>query len=148
MVNWLSGRVSDSRRSALKVLRRSLTRDVLCTLKVRARRRGVWFRFLSQVDRGLIDLAIRVVETVRSRVLAKALLDVVVKLRCAMEGEVARLIRIVGRPLAQKLSAIAQRWGHTSAGSWCTELGFVRYLTLMQRNQPRALRDVKEPRFG
>jgi hypothetical protein len=147
MVSWLSVRVSGLSENLLKVLTRPLTREALSMLRVRARRRGVWFRFLSRVERGLMDLAIRVVETVRSRVLARALCDVVVKLRSAMEGEVARLMRTVGRPLAQKLSAIAKSWGNDSAGLWFTEFGFVWYLAMMQRNLPRCARDMKGQRF-
>ncbi len=132
----------------LKVWVHPLTREALSRLRVRARRRGVWFQFLSRVERGLMELAIRVVETVRSRVLARALLDVVVKLQSAMEGEVARWMWMVGRPLARRLSAIAQSWGHASAGLWFAEPDFVRYLAMMQRNLRPCARDVKGRGFG
>ncbi|NIS80166.1 MAG: hypothetical protein GTO14_08140 [Anaerolineales bacterium] len=81
-----------------------------------------------------MDLAVKVVDTVRSLVLAKSLLHVVEKLLRAMESEVARLMRTVGRPLAQKLSAIAQSWGNKSARLWSKDPGYIRYLTVVQKN--------------
>jgi len=111
-----------------------LSRLELAKLRVKARRRGVWFRMLSRVERGLIDLSIRVVEKVRSLVLARSLISVVEKLLEAMESEVTRLMRTVGRSLAQKLSEIAQGWGNKSARLWAGDLGFVQYLAVTQKN--------------
>ena len=112
----------------------SLSRSELVRLRVKARRRGVWFRMLSRVERGLIDLSIKVVEKVRSPVLARSLISVIEKLLEAMESEVARLMKTVGRQLAQKLSEIAQGWGNKAARLWATDLGFVQYLAVTQKN--------------
>lgn len=110
------------------------SRSELAKLRVKARRRGVWFRVLSRVERGLVDLSIKVVEKVRSLVLAKSLIGVVKKLMDAMESEVARLIRTVGRSLAQKLGEIAKSWGNRSACLWAVDPDFVRYLAVTQKN--------------
>jgi len=112
----------------------SLSRSELAKLRVKARRRGVWFRILSRVERGLIDLSIKVVEKVHSLVLARSLISVVEKLLEAMESEVARVMRTVGRSLAQKLSEIAQGWGNEAARLWAGDLGFVQYLAVTQKN--------------
>lgn len=109
-------------------------RSELVKLRVKALRRGLWFRVLSRVERGLIDLAIKVVEKVRSLVLARSLISIVEKLLNAMESEVTRLMRTVGHPLAQKLSEIVQGWGNRSARLWANDLGFIRYLAVMQKN--------------
>ena len=112
----------------------SLSRFELMSLRVKARHRGVWFKALSRVERGLIDLSIRVVEKVRSLVLARSLISVVEKLLEAMESEVARLMRTVGCSLAQKLSEIALGWRNRSAHSWAVDLGFIQYLAVVQKN--------------
>lgn len=111
-----------------------LSRFELEKLRVKARRRGVWFRVLSRVERGLVDLSIKVVEKVRSLVLARTLTGVVKKLLDAMESEVARLMRTVGRQLAQSLSEIAQGWGNKVARLWALDDGFIRYLAVTQKN--------------
>jgi hypothetical protein len=131
---WLN---VESRRSGEKPMgwnRVSLSRSELVKLRVKARRRGVWFKILTRVERGLLDLAIKVVEKVRSLVLARSLISVVKKLTNAMESEVTRLMRTVGRRLAQKLSEIAQEWGNKVACLWAVDLDFIQYLAVMEKN--------------
>lgn len=112
----------------------ALSRSELVKLRVKARRRGIWFRSLSRVERGLMDLSIKLVERVRSLVLARSLTCVVEKLLGAMESEVARLMRTVGRQLARRLSEVAQGWGNQVARLWASDLGFVQYLAVVQKN--------------
>lgn len=118
---------------ALGVIGVPLRRALLVKLRQKAQRRRVWFR-LKRVERGLMDLAIKVVERVRSLVLARSLTCVIKKLMEAMESEVARLMRTVGPRLARRLSEIAQGWGNKAACLWAVDLGFVRYLAVMQKN--------------
>jgi len=120
--------------------RASLSRSELAKLRVKARRRGIWFRMLSRVERGLIDLSIKVVEKVRSLVLARSLTSIVEKLLEAMESKVTRLMRTVGRQLAQKLSEIAQSWGNKSTKLWPNDPRFIQYLTVTQMNLSPAFR--------
>lgn len=118
-----------------------LSRSQLAKLRSRARRCSVWFKVLSRTERGLIDLAIKVVEKVRSIVLARSLISVVKKLKDAMESKVTRLMKTVGRRLAQKLSQIAQDWGNKAAKYWDVDLGFIQYLTVTQKNLSPIFRD-------
>jgi hypothetical protein len=111
-----------------------LTRDGLARLRLKALRRGLWFRKLNGDERALMNLVIRVVERVRSLLLAKLLSPVVKKLLEAMESEVVRMMRTVGRQLAQRLSRIAQAWGNKSAAQWAEDLGFIQYLAVTQKN--------------
>lgn len=111
-----------------------LSRDELAKLRVKARRRGVWFSVLSRVERALLDLTIKVVGRVRSLVLARSLTCVVEKLLDAMESEVTRLMKTAGRQLAQKLGEIAQRWGNKLAKYWAEDMEFIKYLAVMEKN--------------
>ena len=81
-----------------------------------------------------MDLAIEVVERVRSLVLARSLISVVKKLTDAMESKVARLMKTVGRQLAQRISQIAHGWRNKSASSWAVDSGFIQYLAVTQKN--------------
>lgn len=123
-------------KSVLDVTRIPLTRVKLNKIKVRAVRRGFWFKVLSRVERASIDLTIAVVKRVRSHLLAKVLTPIVKKLLEAMESKVAHMMREVGRNLAQKLSLIALKWGNQSAVHWRADLGFVQYLTVNYMNMP------------
>ena len=131
---WLSARLRRFGEKMMGWNRVPLSRSELVRLRVKARRRGVWFRVLSRVERGLMDLSIKVVERVRSLVLARSLISLVEKLLDAMESEVTRLMRTVGRSLALKLSEIAQGWRNKSARLWAADLGFIQYLAVMQKN--------------
>jgi hypothetical protein len=81
-----------------------------------------------------MDLVMKLVDEVRSRLLVKVLFSVIEKLEKAMEGRVRRLMREVGSSLARKLSKIAGEWGNESAVSWAGDSGFIRYLTVTYMN--------------
>ena len=119
-----------------------LSRNALAGLRLKAIRRGVWFSVLKDRERKLLGLTINVVEKVRSFLLAKLVFRIVGKLLDALEGEVARLMRSVGLPLAQKLSGIAQGWGNKSACLWVSDLGFIRYLAVNQKDLSRHLQSA------
>lgn len=115
---------------------RLFKRHELVLLRVKALRRGVWFKVLNRMERGLIDSVIKVVDRVRSTLLAKVLTSVVKKLLTAMESKVTRMMREVGQSLAQKISLIAQSWGNKSAKEWITNKGFIQYLAVTVMNTP------------
>jgi hypothetical protein len=130
-VIWLS---AISRKSS-KVLDKTRSNDptsreyLVKTIK-RAKRKGCYYSVLKQFERRLLDLTVRVVERVRSFVLAKLISQIVSKLLEAMESRVYRLMRTEGRSLAEQLSKIAQSWGNRSAKSWVNDRGFMQYLTV------------------
>jgi len=116
--------------------RTSLMRNEIIKVKARALRKGAWFRVLTRVERACVDLTIKVVERVRSRLLQKLLSSVLTKLEEAMQSQVQRLMREVGGTLAQKMSQIAQTWGNKSAVRWAEDPRFIQYLTIINMNAP------------
>ena len=106
----------------------------LAALKARSLRRGVWFRVLSALERAQVDLTVRVVKNVRSPHLMKVLDAIVNKLSEALQGKVARMVRSIGFPLAQRLGCLAQSWGHRSAEKWARDARFARFLAVMYMN--------------
>ena len=78
----------------------------LTVIKRKAVRRGVWFRTLTRSERGIVDLTVRIVKTIRSRLLMNVIERIVTKLQKAMESNVVRLMREVGQPLARKLQML------------------------------------------
>ncbi len=109
-----------------------IRKRMLVRLRVRALRRRVWFKVLDRLERAGVELTIKVVDAVRSPVLARMLLSVVAKLMDAMESPVARMMREVGSDLVRRASRIAQQWGHRSAHRWKADLRFIRFLAVMQ----------------
>jgi len=107
-----------------------LTRGALTKLRLKAVRKGCWFRDLKRQERMLLDLTIRVVEKVRSFSLANLVSGLVGRLCVAMESRVYRLIRCEGRRMANELSETAQSWGYKSAKSWVMDRGFMQFLVV------------------
>jgi hypothetical protein len=103
-------------------------------MKLRAMRAGVWFSGLPRIDRALIDLTIKVADSVRSASLAKCVLSVTRKLEGLFESRLVRSIREFGIPLACKLSLFARKWGNLRAVEWAKDAGFARYLAVMHFN--------------
>ena len=104
------------------------------TCKKHALRRGVWFRALNLAERGVLDLTMRYVATIRSSTLAKVVTAILEKLKLASESIVDRLVREVGFSLAKKMGGIAQSWGNRLAASWGSDAGFARYLAVAHLN--------------
>lgn len=107
-----------------------LTSQNLAKLRLKAVRRGVWFRDLKQGERKLLSLTIRVVERVRSFVLARLVSRIVDKLCEAMESRIFRLMRTKGRSLVERICKIAEAWGNHAAKFWAKDRGFIQYLTV------------------
>lgn len=108
--------------------------DKLAKIRLVAVRRGVWFRVLNRVERGVIDLTLRVTRRIRSRILARVVYSIVKKLLEALESKVIQQMRQIGVPLAEKISLIAQKWGNKNAYEWAGDVGFIQYLTIMNMN--------------
>ncbi len=113
-----------------------LSKKELVKVKLKAIRAGVWFRALPKIDRALVDLTIKVSDSVRSAFLAQRILLVARKLEGFLESKFARTIREVGLPIARRLSQVAQQWGNVRAAEWALDVGFARYWAVMFNGRP------------
>lgn len=129
-----------SRLTATSESFEKMSRADLIKLRLVAIRRGVWFRVLSRLERGLIDLTLKITRKVRSGMLATALHSIVRKVVKAFEGHIKLLIWQVGAPLARRLSLIAQKWGNRQAQVWSIDKSFMRFLAIMYMNNPEAFK--------
>jgi hypothetical protein len=96
-----------------------------------ALRRGIWFRSLSRIERGVLDLTELCVTCIKSVKLANLVIAILEKLELAKESTVDRLVRTVGLSLAQKIVSIAQRWGNSTAKQWATDTSFACFLAVI-----------------
>lgn len=113
-----------------------VSRMGLINAKRAALRRGVWFKWLSRIERAQVDLTIRIVETVRSPLLKNVLRSILEKLSVAAESQISRLKNRIGVPLARKLSLVARSWGYGPAENWPRDEGFIQFLTISYMNTP------------
>ena len=115
-----------------------LDKRQLVVLKRRAMRAGVWFRSLPRIDRVLVDLTIRVAQSIRSVMLAKSLLSVARKLEGLLESRIYRFIRREGFALACRASLAALKMGNIFASSWSGDCDYARFLAVMKYNSGSA----------
>ena len=111
-----------------------LSKAQLVKLRLKAMRAGVWYRALPRIDRVLIDLTIKVAETIRSPHLARSILSVVGKLESLLESKLQRAVREIGLPIAHRLSLFAQKWGNEAAEKWASDYDFARYWATIKLN--------------
>lgn len=107
----------------------------LVMAKKAALRRGIWFRALNRVERGVLDLTERYVDRIKSTKLANVVTAILAKLKLATESMLDRLVRTVGLPLAQKIGLIAQKLGNASAKQWAADTSFACFLAVMNTNR-------------
>ena len=79
----------------------------------------------------------RCVVCIRSARLACLVSAILNKLKLAAESIVDRLARTVGFSLARKVSDLAKSWGNRLASIWVGDVGFARFLAVMQFNAGR-----------
>src|SRR3989442_14382493 len=77
-----------------------LSKNSLLRLRTKALRNRVWFRVLSRIERGLLDLTMKWVDQVRSTKLASMLGEILTKLFSAMNQSAIRASQR-GRDLAE-----------------------------------------------
>ena len=117
--------------------RRSL--EKLKRLSIRSK---AWFRVLNWKQRRLMDIVMKTVDRIRSPLLLRVLGPLVERLLEAISGDArAGALAMMGksaydmmRGVAEKIIAVAKKWGNNSANKWLTE-GFIKYLIIM--NLPR-----------
>jgi predicted DNA-binding protein (UPF0278 family) len=108
----------------------------LVEIRQKALRRGVWFKALDRIERGILSLTARIVYRVESVVLGIELAKIVRKLRDALKSGFVKRMEEFGLSFARRLAKQAVAWGYGGARSWASDLGFIRYLTSINLNWP------------
>ena len=103
-------------------------------IKVRALRHKAWFKVLSRVERGIIDLTIRCVERIRSHALMRTVLAIVDKLLRTLEKSYLKKVERVGREIVQRICEIASKWGNPLAWTWKYDVNFIGFLGVNSLN--------------
>ena len=117
-------------------------RGSLEKLKRLSIRSGAWFRVLNWKQRRLLDLVMKMVDRIRSPLLLRVLGPLVSRLLVAIGGDAKtgalalmdRGAYDMMRGVAEKIVAVAQKWGNNSAKEWLNE-GLIKFLVVM--NLPR-----------
>jgi hypothetical protein len=113
-----------------------LTREILVEARRRALRRGVWFKALDGVERGILSLASQIIDTVRSSILSVQLVKIIAKIRDACKGGFIKHLEQFGMTRVRVIQAQAFSFGYEGAKMLSNDFDFVRYLAFLDFNQP------------
>lgn len=116
-----------------------------------AQRGGFLLKCLNAAEYMFVKLVIKLTNGVRSFILARALAPIIKKLLEAVKGFPKLMIEVLGRvgywmmvkgwEKAEEISRLAQKWGYKAARKWAEDVGFVRYLTIMNMSIWESERD-------
>ena len=111
----------------------------LSKMRRQALRNGVWYNVLDSVERAIINLVPKCMKEPRSKILIDILEKIIAKIQNASRSSLVDFINHFGKPLARRISCIAQEWGNKPAQAWAEDEGFSRYLTIVNMNsfEPR-----------
>jgi hypothetical protein len=107
----------------------------LLRIKTRALRLKVWFRVLSRTERAIMDLTLKCVERIRSRILEETITNILDKLFMVLEQGFLTKADDIGSKMAEKLGEIAENWGNNNASAWKLDTSFIRLLGVITLNQ-------------
>jgi len=112
------------------------TGQFLSRVRSKAIRRGVWFRALDTLERGILTLASHVVDRVESVVLGVEIVKILKKLNDAMKSEFTKWMEQYGFIKVKKLAAQAMEWGNRDAIQWISEVSYIEYVTMLESYKP------------
>ena len=102
----------------------------LSKLRRKSIRKGVWFNALTKIQRGIVDLTLRYVERVRSKILEKVLSEIMSKLRYVVDHFFTWMLELTGQPIAERMSRAAAALGVKGADRWMEDQSYIQLLGL------------------
>jgi len=111
-----------------------LSTAILKDVKLKALRKRIWFK-LSLEERSMIDLTIKYVRIVKSKVLNNILTKIVIKILSLAEDIFSRAMSI-GFEVAKRYVGQALRWGYVDALSWLRDEAYIFHLGISWINTP------------
>jgi hypothetical protein len=108
----------------------------LSDVRRRALRKGIWFRALDTLERGILLLSAQVVNSVRSSLLTFQLVKILAKLKNASKSGFLNHLERFGLERVRAVQVQAEAFGSERVKGLVGDFGFVRYLMFLDYNQP------------
>lgn len=126
---------TDLRETPAGARKTLFTRTFLVKLRRKALRRRVWHSALDKIERGILTLSIKLVDTIQSEILGIEIVKITKKLKDALKSPFVTYFETFGLGEAKKIANQAVKFGNTEAREWIYDFGFTRYLTLINYNK-------------
>jgi hypothetical protein len=116
------------------------TGEFLAGIRMKAIRHKVLHRALDGLERGILYLSSRLVDSVSSLTLLGQLAEIVTKLEDALICGYERHVEEYGVGKLVEIILQAVRFGYCDAAKWIDDRGFAGYLAVLDLNQPNGYR--------
>jgi hypothetical protein len=113
-----------------------LGKGFLVDIRRRAMRRGIWFRALTDLDRGILNLSAVLLDDVRSVTLRVQIVSILAKLRDAFKSPFRRFVEKHGQDRLRNVVEYAVQLGYHEVRSLRGDEGFMEYLMFLDFHQP------------
>ena len=112
------------------------TKGFLSEVRRNALRKRVWYRALDSVERGILSISAKIIDTVKSDVLNYQLVRIIAKLRDAFKSGFVRHFERFGLERVRVIQGQAYSFGYGGAKELSRDMGFIKYLVFLDYNQP------------
>lgn len=100
-----------------------------------ALRKRIWYKNLDYLERGIVNLSIKLVENIKSPLLARTIAEIIINIQKFFNDEFIVQVRNYGYNKMREVIHIAERLGCKEAFGWACE-GYARFLTLNNMYSP------------
>jgi hypothetical protein len=112
-----------------------LSKELLREVRGIALRKRVWYKALDEIERGIVNLTISIVERVKSRLLMQEISKILDKLREAFKSAFTRHVEDYGFKKLMDVINVAVSFGNQEALKWGSE-SFAKLLAVNNYNNP------------
>ena len=112
------------------------TKKYLLNVRCLAFRKKVWFRYLDDVERGILSLSAKIFNFVQSSVLDQQLVLIIDKLLNACKSKFIRHLEQYGVERVKEIQSQSTNFGYKGADYLSQDLDFARYLVFLDYYQP------------
>ena len=112
-----------------------LTKGFLSNIRREALRKRIWYKALDSAERGILSLAAKIINTVKSTLLDYQLIKIIDKLQSYQKSSYTKLVERFGMKRVKVVQEQAKMFGYKYAESLSHDNGFVKYLMLIDYYQ-------------
>lgn len=105
--------------------KRSLNISNLIDVRKKALRQGLWFQAIDSKQRGIVNLTIRYISSIKSNILGLTLQNIFLTLVKALRQGFLNKFYCSGQKLAESMSEAAYSWGNKYALNWKYDTSYI-----------------------
>jgi hypothetical protein len=112
------------------------TKGFLSEVRRNALRKRVWYKALDSLERGILSIAAKIIDSVKSDMLNFQLVKIMAKLKEASKCGFVKHFEQYGMERMRIIKSQAKLFGYNGASELLKDNGFIKYLAFLDYNQP------------